>query len=224
MPPSGSFEAQGTLDRLQHAVQEAIPACSHLRDRAGDGTFRPHLSVAQLGAGRQAEAALAELLRTGVGPETVAALKPIAAGVLPRVSPRARWPAEASGDGHVGVAAAAPVPSAMGTGGPHPVKAGAALSSDALAASGLTFRVSCLYIIQRRGFAEPFRVIGRVALGSGPSSDDCDLPVGFVYSPPEPPEGSRCLRKGGNGHAILKARARGGAHDETQEARLGSAT
>ena len=53
---------QDVLDRLQRAVQGAIPACSHLRERGGDGQFRPHLSLAQLGAPRQATAALAELL------------------------------------------------------------------------------------------------------------------------------------------------------------------
>ena len=65
----------------------------------------------------------------------------------------------------------------------------------------------CLYIIRREGFDDPFRVVGRVALGAGPADEEC-LPLGFVYAPPEPPPGSRCLRKGGNGAAILRARAK----------------
>lgn len=205
------------LDRLQRAVQGAIPACSHLRERGGDGQFRPHLSLAQLGAPRQATAALAELLRAGAGPEAAAALRPIADGVLPRRAPLSRGGASA------GEAAAAAYPEAdaagaagagtvaVGAAGAGAVAVGAAagraVSSEALASSGLTFTVRCLYIIRREGFDDPFRVVGRVALGAGPADEEC-LPLGFVYAPPEPPPGSRCLRKGGNGAAILRARAK----------------
>ncbi len=208
---------QDVLDRLQRAVQGAIPACSHLRERGGDGQFRPHLSLAQLGAPRQATAALAELLRAGAGPEAAAALRPIADGVLPRRAPLSRGGASA------GEAAAAAYPEAdaagaagagtvaVGAAGAGAVAVGAAagraVSSEALASSGLTFTVRCLYIIRREGFDDPFRVVGRVALGAGPADEEC-LPLGFVYAPPEPPPGSRCLRKGGNGAAILRARAK----------------
>ena len=141
----------------------------------------------------------------------MAALRPIAAGVLPRTAAvRRRHPTSDGSAAAAGDAASseAATDSAAGAGaGAASAGAGAAATSDALAASGLTFSVKCLYIIQRDGFADPFRVVGRVALGDGPIGEDC-LPIGFVYSPPEPPEGSRCLGKGGNGTAILKARTR----------------
>jgi len=202
---------------LQSAVQDAIPACSHLRDGVGGGTFRPHLSLLQLGGEAQAKRAVAAIEEHGLG-RCGEALELIARGKARGLRGR-DGPEEHAGSGEAG-----------------PV--------GAIAGEGLAWEVRHLVVVARSGFGDPFRVVARVALdgcedgerppppparpehrgvaGAASAADDMEgvaevrdgatageVHVGYVYEPPNPADGARCLRAGSNGAAIMAARASG---------------
>jgi 2'-5' RNA ligase len=76
--------------------------------------------------------------------------------------------------------------------------------SDWVGESKLSWVVDRLFVLQRDGFADPFRVVATIPLGGGELGPEDEAPR---YLPPPPSvEWAKCLQGRGNGQAILAAR------------------
>jgi hypothetical protein len=107
--------------------------------------------------------------------------------------------AEEGGDGARAAAAAVSEPDTF---------TGRGLDADA---ERLSWMLTHLHIITRDGYAHPFRIVATIPLG-GEADPDTRIESKLAdssdaYEPAAPPAGSKSLKRGGNGIAILKRRA-----------------
>lgn len=212
------------MDSLQLAVQSALPSCSDLREGVGKGQFRPHMSVAQFANERQGRAAAMAIAAHGLE-ACVPQLERIVTGNTGGSARcRERRPASSAPDEEPRSASTVDVESrpALET-SPAASDESSSASSSAPAgadcfsgpgleagAAALTWTVTHVHIIDRKSYADPFRIVATIPLGGKPvaATSASDLPgPEDVYEPDAPEKGARCLRRGGNGVAILKRRA-----------------